>query len=259
MATRRKKRVRRRIAKAARRRKSAAQATSSIRFPGESREYRAARDRLLAAEVEFRRAEEQLAALRRKLPVGGKLKKDYVFEEQGPDGPRPVRLSQLFSDGKDSLLVYSFMYGPEMARPCPSCTSIIDGFNGQAVHITQRANFAVVAKSPLLRILEFARERGWRNLRLLSSHGNGYNRDYHGEHPEWGQMPMLNVFTRRRGQVHHFWASELLYAPPDRGQEPRHVDMLWPLWKALDLTPEGRGTDWHPGLDYAPDKRACCD
>jgi predicted dithiol-disulfide oxidoreductase (DUF899 family) len=258
MAARRKKKVRRGTAKAARMRKAAPQ-TSSIHFPGESKAYRAARDGLLAAEIEMRRAEEQLAALRRKLPLGGKAKEDYVFEEQGPDGPRPVRLSQLFAEGKDSLLIYSFMYGPEMARPCPSCASILDALDGQVVHITQRANFAVVAKSPLPRVLEFAGQRGWRNLRLLTSHGNTYNRDYHGEHAEFGQMPILNVFTRRRGQVHHFWASELLYTPPDPGQEPRHVDMIWPLWKAFDLIPEGRGADWHPRLDYAPNKRACCD
>jgi predicted dithiol-disulfide oxidoreductase (DUF899 family) len=258
MATRRKKKAPRRSAKAARKGKAAPEPTSSIRFPGESKAYRAARDRLLVAEVEFRRAEEQLAALRRKLPAGGKLKEDYVFEEQGPDGPRPVRLSQLFAEGTDSLLVYSFMYGPEMARACPSCSSMLDSLDGQAVHITQRANLAVVAKSPLPRILEFARARGWRNLRLLSSHGNTYNRDYHGEHPQWGQMPILNVFTRRGANVRHFWASELLYTPPDPGQDPRHVDMIWPLWKALDLIPEGRGTDWHPSLSYST-KPGCCE
>ena len=63
-------------------------------------------------------------------------------------------------------------------------------------------------------------------------------------------MPMLNVFVRRRGAIRHFYGTELLFAKADPGQNNRHVDMLWPLWNLLDFTPEGRGSDWYPKLQY---------
>jgi predicted dithiol-disulfide oxidoreductase (DUF899 family) len=160
-------------------------------FPGESDAYRAARDRLLDAEIELRRSIERVAAMRRGLPPGGAVPEDYVFEDSGGE----VRFSDLFEPGKDTLAIYSFMYGPKAERPCPACTSIVDALDGSAVHVTQRINLAVVAKSPLERILAFAEERGWRRLRLLSSAGNSYNRDYFGEGSEGAQMPMLNVFV----------------------------------------------------------------
>ncbi len=122
--------------------------------------------------------------------------------------------------------------------------------NGTARHATQRINFAVVAKSPIERIRTVARERGWNNLRLLSSSGNTYNRDYQGENPKEDQLPMLNVFTRRDGGIHHFYATELLFAPHEQGQDGRHVDLIWPLWNLFDYTPEGRGTNWYPRLRY---------
>ncbi len=224
-------------------------------FPNETAEYRRARNELLDAEVDLRRQIERVAALRRQQPLGGKPPEDYVFEEGGRDlsdrsTTRTVRLSELFEPGKDTLLLYSFMYGPAMAAPCPMCSSLIDGFNAVAPHLTERTNFAVVAKSPVERIREFARGRGWQRVRLLSSAQNTYNRDYHGETPDGGQMPMMNVFVRRDGVVHHFYGSELLYAPPDPGQDPRHIDIVWPLWNLLDLTPEGRGAKWYPPLRY---------
>jgi predicted dithiol-disulfide oxidoreductase (DUF899 family) len=193
----------------------------------------------------MRRKLEAVAALRRKLPAGGVVPEDYPFE--GIDGP--ARLSQLFGS-HDTLLAYSFMYGPKMAQACPMCTSMLDGLNGNAPHIAQRASVVVIAKSQIERIREFASRRGWTNLRLLSSAGNSYNRDYFGENAEGSQLPMLNVFTRKGGKVRHFYATELLFAKAEPGQNDRHVDMLWPLWNALDLTPEGRGKDWYPKLDY---------
>jgi predicted dithiol-disulfide oxidoreductase (DUF899 family) len=216
------------------------------RFPAESENYRAARDRLLDAEIELRRSVESVAAARRELPPGGAVPQDYVFEEAGGK----IRLSELFEPGKDTLAVYSFMYAPEDERPCSGCTSILDSLDGSAVHITQRINLAVVAKSPPERLGAFAEERGWRRLRLLSSAGNTYNRDYFGETPAGDQMPMLNVFVREGGTIRHFWGSEILYAPTDPGQNERHVDNIWPLWGLLDVTPEGRGKDWQPSLSY---------
>jgi predicted dithiol-disulfide oxidoreductase (DUF899 family) len=204
-----------------------------MNFPNETSDYRAARDRLLQSELDLRRKIESVAAQRRELPPGGEVPEDYVFD--GVEGK--VRLSQLFAKG-DTLVAYSFMYGPKMDQPCPMCTSIIDGLQGNAVHI-----------SPLERILAFARGRGWKSLRFLSSAGNSYNRDYHGEDAEGRQWPMMNVF-RRTDRVRHTWGSELLDAPEDPGQNARHVDLLWPLWNVLDLTPRGRGSDWYPRLDY---------
>ena len=100
-------------------------------------------------------------------------------------------------------------------------------------------------------MLTFARERGWRRLRLLSSAGNSYNADYLAETSDGAQMPMLTVFRRDGDVIRHFWSSELLYAPSDPGEEPRHVGTLEPLWNLLDLTPEGRPADWHEQFSYA--------
>jgi predicted dithiol-disulfide oxidoreductase (DUF899 family) len=216
-----------------------------MKFPNESKTYRSVRNRVLAAEKALRKKAEAVAALRRKLPQGGQVPEDYVFDEVG----RRTRLSELFVHG-DTLIAYSYMYGPKMAAPCPMCTSMLDALEGNAQHIAQRTNLVVIAKSPIARILEFTQRRGWRRLRLLSSAGNSYNRDYHGEGPDGSQWPMLNVFVRRKGAIRHFWASELLGAKAEPGQDDRHVDMLWPLWNALDVTPEGRGKDWRPKLDY---------
>ncbi len=224
----------------------------SERFPGEPKRYRTARNRLLEAETELRKNVERVARMRRKLPLGGPVPEDYVFEEQGPNGEsRTVKLSELFLDKLDTLLIYSYMYGPSMKQPCPMCTSFLDSVEGAAMHLTQRANLAVVAKSPIGRIKDFAKTRDWRRLRLLSSASNTYNRDYHGENAAGGQLPMLNVFARRNGKIHHFYATELQFMPPEKGQNQRHIDMMWPLWNLLDLTPEGRGTDWFPSLTYA--------
>jgi predicted dithiol-disulfide oxidoreductase (DUF899 family) len=216
-------------------------------FPNEPKPYRAARKRLLRAEIALRRQGEKVAAMRRKLPAGGKVPRDYVFEEGDP--PHAVKLSELFGE-RDTVVAYSFMYGPQMAKACPMCTSMLDGLNGNAQHIAQRANLVVIAKSPIARVLETARARGWSNLRLLSSAGNSYNADYFGEAADGSQSPMLNVFVRRRGAIRHFYGTELLFAKADPGQNNRHVDMIWPLWNLLDYTPEGRGKDWYPQLQY---------
>ena len=225
-----------------------------VRFPGESESYRTARDKLLDAEIEIRRTIESVAAQRRRLPLGGEVPQDYAFEEiVGEDGKgkkRKVLMSELFAEGKDSLILYSFMYGPEMPSACPSCTSILDSLDGEAPHIMQRVNLAVVAKSPIERIHEWAKERRWRNLRFLSSAGSTYNHDYQGENAKGEQMPALNVFVRKNGRISHFYNTELMFAPSDPGQDMRHVDMIWPLWNLFDVTPEGRGEKWSPKLAY---------
>jgi predicted dithiol-disulfide oxidoreductase (DUF899 family) len=238
-------------------------------FPNESVEYRHRRNRLLQQETELRRMTELVAAARRALPPGGVVKEDYVFDGQGFDGgPARVRLSELFAPGRDSLVIYSMMFprdplddspGPKSGLtallplaegPCPSCTALVDQLDGAAEHAAQRINLAVVAKAPVERVLTFGRERGWRRLRLLSSAGSSYNRDYLAETADGTQRPMLNVFHRDGTTIRHFWGSELLYAPVDPGQEPRHVGTIEPLWNLFDLTPEGRGTDWYEQFSY---------
>jgi predicted dithiol-disulfide oxidoreductase (DUF899 family) len=240
-----------------------------IAFPGESAEYRAARHRLLEQEIELRRATEAVAAGRRGLPEGGIVPEDYVFDGAGEDGaPVAVKLSELFAPGKDSLAIYSFMFprdptetspGPASGQtallplaegPCPSCTALLDQLDGAVEHVSQHVNFVVVAKTPLERLLTFAQERGWRRLRLLSSATNDYNRAYHAETADGAQRPMLNVFHRHDGAIRHFWGSELLYAPTDDDQEPRHVGSLEPLWNLFDLTREGRPTGWYEQFTY---------
>jgi predicted dithiol-disulfide oxidoreductase (DUF899 family) len=126
---------------------------------------------------------------------------------------------------------------PLAETPCASCASILDSLDRAAPHITQRVNLAVVAKSAPDRIRAFADERGWRHLRLLSSARNSYNRDYLAEDENSEQVPILNVFQRDGEAIRHFWATEW-----DAGQEPRHVDLIWPIWNVLDLTPDGRGS-----------------
>jgi len=77
-----------------------------------------------------------------------------------------------------------------------------------------------------------------------------YNHDYNAETPDGSQRPIASVFVRRDGKIHHFWSSELAFAPSDPGQHPRHVDYMWPAWNVLDTTPGGRG-DWNPQLQYS--------
>jgi predicted dithiol-disulfide oxidoreductase (DUF899 family) len=241
-----------------------------IVFPGESAEYRAARDRLLEGEIELRRTMEALAVARRELPLGGIVPEDYVFQGVQANGASAeVRLSELFAPGKDSLAIYSFMFprdpaddspGPASGQtallplhegPCPSCTALLDQLDGAAEHASQQLNLAVVAKAPLSRIRVFVEERGWRRLRLLSSAANSFNRDYHAETADGAQRPMLTVFHRDAGAIRHFWSSELFYAPMEPGQDPRHVGTLEPLWNLFDLTPDGRPDDWYEQLNYA--------
>jgi predicted dithiol-disulfide oxidoreductase (DUF899 family) len=234
-------------------------------YPGESPEYRTARDQLLAREIELRRAMEAVAAARRALPAGGVVPEDYVFQGAQAD----VRLSELFAPDKDSLVVYSFMFPrdpgdarpgpaagqsaklPLLEAPCPSCVALIDQLDAAAIHAEPLVNRAVVAKAPAERLQTFARERGWSHLQLLSSAHNSYNRDYLAETDEGFQRPMLNVFHRDGDVIRHFWGSELFYAGTDPGQDPRHLGTIEPSWNLLDLTREGRPPDWDEQLRYS--------
>jgi predicted dithiol-disulfide oxidoreductase (DUF899 family) len=241
-----------------------------ISFPGESVQYRAARERLLAEEISLRRAMEAVAAARRALPPGGLIPEDYVFDGLGADGvPARVKLSELFAPGKDSLVIYNFMF-PRMPQderdgptegstaklrredgPCPSCTALLDTLDGAAKHLKAAGlNFVVIAKAPLERVIAFAQERGWKNLRLLSAAGNSFKRDYLAESAEGIQLPLITVFHREGDEIRHSWSSEMIFAGSDPGQDPRHNGPIEQFWNVLDLTPEGRPNDWHEQLDY---------
>jgi predicted dithiol-disulfide oxidoreductase (DUF899 family) len=216
-----------------------------VRIPNESPEYRAARTALLAEEIELRRHIERVAAMRRKLPPGGPPLGDYRFE--GEEGQ--MDLAGLFRD-KETLVVYTYMFGPQRERPCPMCTNTLGAWEGNAADIGQRVSLAVVARSPMARLAAWKYERGWKHLRLYSDLNGAYSRDYHGLLPDGSEIPALNVFTRRDGTIRHFWAGEMAGSTADPGQDPRGAPDPAPLWMVLDCTPEGRGADWYPKLSY---------
>jgi predicted dithiol-disulfide oxidoreductase (DUF899 family) len=215
-----------------------------IRIPNESAEYRAARTALLAEEIELRRHIERVAAQRRALPPGGLVTGDYRFE--GEAGV--TDLEGLFGR-HDTLVTYSYMFGPQRERPCPMCTNLLDAWEGNAADIGQKASLAVIARSPIDRLTAWKAERGWRDLRLFSDLTGAYFQDYLGLTPEGEEMPAINVFTRRDGVVRHFWSGEMTSSDP--GQDPRGAPDPAPLWMVLDMTPEGRGADWYPSLTYS--------
>lgn len=237
---------------------------ANVQFPGESIEYRTARNELLGKEDELKRLNAEVAAQRRALPAGGVLKEDYVFES-AEDGSE-VKFSELFSPGKNSLVIYNMMFPrwaedpraavpegktallPLVEQPCPSCTSVVDGLEGAAFHLAERINLVVIAKTSPERLATYGKERGWRNIRLLSSRSNTFNRDYRAETPEGVQIPGLNVFARDvHGTIHHQWAAEMIFSTGDS----KALDPIWPIFGALDLVPEGRGDGAaYPNLQY---------
>ena len=214
-------------------------------FPGESAQYRAARTALLAEEIDLRRHLERVAAQRRALPPGGAVAGDYHFEgEQGAVG-----FADLFG-GKQTLGIYSYMFGPQRERPCPMCTNLLDALDGIADGLMQRMALAVVARSPLPKLTAWKRERGWKNLLLYSDLNDNFSRDYHAVAPDGSENPGMNIFSRRDGTIRHFWSGELGGKSADPGQDPRGAPDFSPLWTVLDTTPEGRGADWYPKLTY---------
>lgn len=217
------------------------------RFPNETDDYRSARNALLEQEVALRKQVAAVAAARRQLPLGGEVKEDYVFQKV-EDGVA-IRLSELFAAGKDTLALYSFMFAPGAEKPCPSCNSITESFEGAARHIRQRINFAIVTRAPVEQMQAWVAQKGWKDLLILSSYENTYNSDYFAEMDIDSQMPILNLFVKRDSGIFHFYASELLYTGFEQG-DPRHMDMMWPLWNLFDTTPEGRGDDWYPQHSY---------
>jgi predicted dithiol-disulfide oxidoreductase (DUF899 family) len=205
---------------------------SEPRFPNESREYRAARDTLLKDEQELVDKVKSVAAQRRKLPPGGLLKEDYVFQwaNDGKVG-KPVKFSELFG-GKDTLLLYSWMFGPNWDHPCTSCTSLMDGFDRAWYSVSKDAAFAGIAKAPAEKINAWAKQRGWSQIPLVSGYDSPFQADYkcQGESDDM-QLPVMHVFRKQGGKIFHFWATET---------QENHVDTVWAYWNLMDFTPEGR-------------------
>lgn len=210
----------------------------------ESEAYRRARDALLAEEIELRRHIVRVAEQRRALPPGGEVRQDYRFV--GDAGP--VGFEELFGD-KDTLVIYSFMYGPQRKEGCPMCSSQLSAWEGISRHVKQRAAFVMVARSPIERILAYGKERGWSHLRLYSDPSGDYTRAY--VSAEDADMPGYNVFTRRDGTIRHFWSTEGGKETADPGQDSHDAPDMSALWTILDTTPEGRGKDWYPKLNDA--------
>ena len=219
---------------------------NGVTIPNESEAYRRARNALLAEEIELRRHIERVAEQRRALPPGGEVTGDYRFEDENG----ACDFAALFGD-KQTLVVYSFMYGPQRERPCPMCTSMLSAWDGEARDMEQRFALAIVARSPIERLLAFKQQRGWRGLHLYSDTNGHFSRDYHGIGKDGGDDATVNVFTRRDGTIRHFWAGEMGQETSDPGQDPRGAPDLMPIWTVLDMTPEGRDPHWYPKLDYA--------
>ena len=212
------------------------------KYPNESNEYRAARNQLLQAEVELREKTEAVAALRRTLPLGGEIPENYEFHNLEN---KSIKLSELFAD-HDTLLLYSYMFGPDMTEPCSMCTSILDGLESSLPSVSNKCSFAAVISGSVEQANAIYQRKQWKNLSLLSAASCNFNKDYFGELEDGTQIPMMNVFTRKDARIYHFWGSELVFEPA-KG-DPRHMDLLWPLWNVLDLTPNGRG-EQYPDVD----------
>jgi predicted dithiol-disulfide oxidoreductase (DUF899 family) len=217
--------------------------TSAVRHPNESAEYRRAREALLAEEIELRRHIERVAELRRSLPPGGEVTKTYSFDgENGKAG-----LADLFGD-KPTLIIYSYMFGPQREKPCPMCTSFMGTWETKLQDIERRVSIVFVARSPIARLIAAKKACGWTQHKIYSDVLGDYTRDYVSK--DDADMPGYSVFARRDGAIRHFWSGEMGPGTADPGQDPRGAPDFDPLWTILDTTPEGRGRDWYPSLNY---------
>ncbi len=216
---------------------------SELHYPNETAEYRRARNELLEQEKDLVAKVKAVAEKRRQLPLGGRLKDEYTFVGANDNNlGNEVRFADLFGD-KNSLLLYSYMFGPNWDNPCLSCTSLIDGFDRASISVTSHAAFTVVAKATAKQLNDWAGSRGWSNISLVSAEKTEYLRDYNCQTDESDStlLPIMNVFTKTDDGIFHFWGSEM------RGNS---VDMVWPYWNLMDMTPEGRPDELMPPQNF---------
>lgn len=200
------------------------------------------RKAFLAREKEFTRLRDEISQERRELPWE-KVNKDYVFD--GPDGEES--LSDLFA-GKNQLIIYHFMYGPDWEAGCKSCSYLADHFNPAIIHLKQRGvTMIAVSKAPLQKLEAFKKRMGW-SFKWVSSLNNDFNRDYHvsftQEELDSGNVyynykkkgfpsteaPGASVFyNSENGEIFH------TYSVYERG-----LDMFITAYHYLDIVPEGR-------------------
>lgn len=216
---------------------------SKSKYPNESPEYRRARNALVAEEEALVAHVKAVAAQRRALPLGGKIREDYTFVGANDDTlGKDIHFSELFGD-KNTLILYSYMYGPGWDKPCLSCTSLVDGFDRAAFSVSHDAAFAVVTAASAQQLHDWAKTREWRQIRLLSAEKTDYLRDYRSQAGADDQslLPAIHVFTRRNGEIYHFWGTEIM---------GNSVDMVWVYWNLMDMTPEGRPDRMTPPQNF---------
>ncbi len=224
---------------------------TGYRFPNESDEYRARRNELLELEKDLRARSEAVARKRRELPLGGRLEEDYRFERVGTDGEvHEVAFRELFGEHR-SLILYTMMFGPDWDAACPSCTSLVDGFNANYYPVSRHCAMAVVAAARPRQLHDWAQFRGWTAIPVYSAADSSYILDYFAREgaSDPSVVSMMNVFRKTPEGIFHTWGSEIVSHPMANGH-PRHVDVVWLYWNLLDLTPDGRGDLSIPIQDY---------
>ena len=226
---------------------------SDFRYPNESDGYREARNELLEMEKALRAQVDAIAAKRRELPQGGALSKNYQFEQADNQGNiSKVDFGALFCN-HSTLILYSMMFGREWDAPCPSCTSIVDALDASYIPTSDQAAMAVVGAASSTQMKNLAGSRNWR-IPVFSDADSGYLLDYfpYQETEDASLVSMMNVFTCNEEGIFHFWGSELVAYPKENGH-PNHVDIIWPFWHLLDMTPAGRGDTSIPRQNYEHD------
>ena len=223
---------------------------SGFRYPNESDHYREKRNELLEMEKDLRALTESVAQKRRELPIGGALKENYVFEKlDTSEVVKKIPFAELFGE-HDTLILCSMMFGKKWDAPCPSCTSIVDAINSNTYATTRLTSLAVVGEATPQQFQKWAKERGWNEVNLVSNTEGDFLKDYAAyECDDPTMVSAINVFKKTSEGVFHFWGSELAAHPMKNGH-PRHIDVIWPLWNLLDMTPEGRGKYNVPKQNY---------
>jgi predicted dithiol-disulfide oxidoreductase (DUF899 family) len=235
---------------------------------GTREEWLAARLELLEAEKTLTRRGDELARQRQELPWV-RIDKEYRLETDGGS----ASLADLFR-GRSQLLVYHFMFGPEYAAGCPSCSAIADGFNGSVVHLENHdVAFTAVSRAPLAKLQAYKQRMGW-SFPWASSFGSDFNHDFQVTFTEEEQRsgvvehnframdtrselgdqqtlavygtdletalreaPGMSAFALEDGVVYHTYSAYI-----------RGLDGLWGMYQWLDRAPRGRNETMVQGM-----------